>query len=284
VTQTNFDLKEEIRAYWSKRSETFDQDFGHGIAPGAEANAWQQPIRTVLGDRPQRVLELACGTGEVTRLIHDLGHDVTALDFSEAMLMVARKKHAGKSRLRFLLADAENTMEPDEVYDAVVCRHLVWTLTNPSDASRDWFRILRPGGKLLFFDGDWKTPSAGGKVASMMISAIDRIFGPDTNHNASLSDRHARIMQALPFGDGLKPKRLLPILRDAGFTEIDLLPHAPIATAQRKNATLRNKLRTFVYRRFILACVKPGPAPLWMDDPQEHDMMPVSKTREWRSI
>ena len=38
----NFDLKEEIRDYWSKRSETFDLAFGHKIAAGAEANAWQK--------------------------------------------------------------------------------------------------------------------------------------------------------------------------------------------------------------------------------------------------
>ena len=63
----NFDLKEEIRDYWSKRSETFDLAFGHRIAPGPEADAWQKPIRDALGPELKRVLELACGTGEVTR-------------------------------------------------------------------------------------------------------------------------------------------------------------------------------------------------------------------------
>src|SRR6478609_7462199 len=93
----NFDLKEEIRDYWSKRSETFDLAFGHRIAPGQE-------------------------------------------------------------RLRFILADAENTLEPDASYDAIICRHLVWTLTRPEEAFREWFRILKPGGLLLFFDGDWASP------------------------------------------------------------------------------------------------------------------------------
>lgn len=106
----NFNLKEEIREYWSKRSQTFDLAFGHRIPAGPEADAWQRPIRELLGEEPKRVLELACGTGEVTRLIHDLGHEVTALDFSEAMLSVARAKHAGKSGLRFLLADAETPL------------------------------------------------------------------------------------------------------------------------------------------------------------------------------
>ncbi|MDR6759150.1 ubiquinone/menaquinone biosynthesis C-methylase UbiE [Mycoplana sp. BE70] len=254
---SNFDLKEEIRDYWSKRSETFDLAFGHRIAPGPEAKAWQQPIRSVLGDEPLRVLELACGTGEVTRLIHELGHDVTALDFSEAMLAVARRKHAGKSRLRFVLADAENTMEPKETYDAIVCRHLVWTLTRPEQAIQEWFRVLRPGGHLLVFDGDWAVPKPAGRVASLAIELIDRLVGADRNYDGALSDRHGRIMKALPFGQGLQPDMLVPILAAAGFANIELQSHAPIARAQRRNANFRNKLRTVVYRRFILSCVRP---------------------------
>ncbi len=86
---------------------------------------------------------------------------------------------------------------------------------------------------------------------------IDRFIGADSNYDGALSTRHARIMSALPFGSGLRPDMLLPLLRPAGFTGIELHSHAPIARAQRKNANLRNKLRTLVYRRFILTCRRP---------------------------
>lgn len=252
----NHDLAEEIRAYWSKRSETFDLAFGHHIAPGPEAAAWAEPMR-LLGPAPLKVLELACGTGEVTRLVHDLGHEVTALDFAEPMLAVARAKHEGKPRLRFLHADAQRTMEPDASYDAILCRHLVWTLTEPEAAFADWFRILRPGGRLLVYDGDWTKPAPWGRLAAWVLARWERI-APDAYYDGALSDRHAGIMRRLPFSEGLTFDRLAPLLQAAGFAGIRELPHGPIARAQRATQGLRNRLRTRVYRRFILIAEKPA--------------------------
>lgn len=257
--RSNAHLKEDIREYWSLRSKTFDLAFGHRIPRGPEFEAWAAAIRENLGPEPRRVLELACGTGEVTRLLLSLGHEVTALDFSEDMLNVARTKHAGEARLRLILADAENPMEPDATYDAIVCRHLVWTLTAPHQAFQEWFRMLRPGGKLLVFDGDWARPTATGAIASRMIGLLDRFITPDPHYDGAMGDRHRDIMARLPFGDGLTADRLKPLLEQAGFDRIAVSSHAPIARAQRRTADLRNRLRTLLYRRFILCCSKPGP-------------------------
>ena len=254
----NSHLKEDIRDYWSRRSETFDLAFGHRIPQGPEFDAWAAAIRERLGPEPRHVLELACGTGEVTRLLLSLGHRVTALDFSEAMLAVARKKHEGVRGLRFLLADAENPMEPDESYDAIVCRHLVCTLTAPEQAFACWYRMLKPGGTLLFFDGDWAAPTRLGRLASRAIALLDRFVGVDPHYDGAMSDRHASIMDQLPFGEGLTVERVLPMLEAAGFRDMAVGSHAPIAAAQRRTADLRNKLRTLLYRRFILCCRKPA--------------------------
>ncbi|MFK4825922.1 class I SAM-dependent methyltransferase [Paenochrobactrum sp. BZR 588] len=252
---SNYDLIEDIRDYWSRRSKTFDLAFGHKIADGLEAGAWAQPIRDHLGEPPLRVLELACGTGEVTKLVHGLGHDVTAIDFSEDMLAVARAKHAGKENLRFLLADAGQTMEPADSYDVILCRHLVWTLVEPEVAFADWFRILRSGGKLLIYDGDWAKPKPSGRWAAWLLGIWDRL-SPDDYYDGAISKRHATIMDRLPFGDGLTAERLIPLLEAAGFHIKCQLSHEPIARAQRRTCGLRNNLRTRVYNRFILLAEK----------------------------
>ncbi|KXF75161.1 SAM-dependent methyltransferase [Paramesorhizobium deserti] len=255
----NHDLKEDIREYWSKRSRTFDLAFGHRIPPGSELDAWAAAVRDAIGAAPQKVLELACGTGEVTKVLLSLGHEVTALDFSEAMLDVARAKHAGNERVRFILADAERTMEPHETYDAVICRHLVWTLTEPEQALADWFRVLKPGGRLLVFDGDWAKLTPVGKLASLAVRVLERFIGQDPHYDGAMSERHADIMKRLPFGDGLTVERLVPLVEEAGFKDIRLPTRGAIVKAQRRKAELRNRLRTLFYRRFILVASRPDP-------------------------
>ena len=40
-------------------------------------------------------------------------------------------------------------------FDAVTNRHLLWTLTDPATALRNWHALLRPGGVLVVIDGIW---------------------------------------------------------------------------------------------------------------------------------
>lgn len=254
----NHDLKEDIREYWSKRSQTFDLAFGHRIPPGPELDAWAAAMRDALGARPLKVLE--------TRL-RDGGGDQRApfarprSDGARFLRGHARRRAAQarwNDRVRFILADAERTMEPDETYDAVVCRHLVWTLTEPEQAFAEWFRLLKPGGRLLVFDGDWSKPTPLGRLASIAVAALEQIIGHDPHYDGAMSERHATIMERLPFGDGLTVERLLPLIEEAGFENIELPSRRPIAAAQRRNADLRNRLRTFFYRRFFLVCSRPS--------------------------
>ncbi|WP_202397152.1 class I SAM-dependent DNA methyltransferase [Teichococcus coralli] len=256
---SNYALKEEIREYWSARAASFDAAFGHRMPPGAERDAWQREIARHLGSAPLEVLELACGTGEVTGALRRLGHRVTGLDFSEAMLSLARAKHSGDPGTRFILADAEYTREAPDRYGAIVCRHLVWTLTEPEAALADWFRVLRPGGHLLVFDGNFAAPhGTAGRLAQHLLRLLESSQGgAAAPHNPEM-DRHAAIMRELPFSQGLTPEVLEPLLRRAGFTDLAFHSHAPIARAQRRGAALRDRLRTLLYRRFVLHARKPG--------------------------
>jgi ubiquinone/menaquinone biosynthesis C-methylase UbiE len=254
---SNWSLKEDIRSYWSMRAETFDQAFGHRILPGPEHEAWAEAIRARLGRDPLKVLELASGTGEVTKVLLALGHRVTGIDFSEAMIARSRVKHRGSPRATFVLGDAENTMEPDGAYDAVVCRHLVWTLTDPEAALRDWHRVLKPGGRLLVFDGDFVNMPWQGRLARRAMTLLERWTGPDTHRDPQLAALHAGILRQLPYAGGLTCAALADLAKWVGFTAIERDSYHPIARAQRRVATCaQDWARTWLYDRFILSARK----------------------------
>jgi len=251
----NFALKDEIREYWTRRAETFDLSPGHGMSGPEEREAWAALLRGHMGGEARRVLELAFGTGEVTGVLLGMGCEVTGLDLTEAMLLRARAKHAGAPGLRLFLGDAEDTREPAGHYDAVVSRHLVWTLVDPAAAFHDWFRVLRPGGRVVIMDGDYVRLSRLGRLRlalSDWLSLRQGAAGPAVDWAA-----HEAIQRQVFFRDGLRPEPLRRMLEAAGFTGFRLeRPRGPQA-AQRRGAPLRQKLRVGVWNSFVLSCGKP---------------------------
>lgn len=256
MKRANHDLAEEIRAYWGKRAESFDRSFAHAIAAGAEFEAWAQEIARHLPEAPARVLELGCGTGEISRVILSLGHQLTGLDFTPEMLARAKAKHAGNPAARFFLADAQNTMEPEAGHDAVIARHLTWTLTDPQAAYRDWLRVLRPGGRLVLFDGDWARENPLTRALAPLIRWLDRDLPPDPV-DAEMLARHAAIMAGLPYGAGLAAARLAQDLRAAGFVEVRVRSHARVTLGMGRGAPLARKIGLWRWKRFIVTAAKP---------------------------
>ena len=256
--RANFSVKDEIRDYWTTRSETFDLSFGHKIRTDAELSAWASLFRRHgrIADGA-KVLELASGTGEITRVLARLGCDIDAIDLCEAMIERARRKHP-ETRVRFHLGDAENTMMADNAYDAVVCRHLVWTLVDPAAAFADWWRVLKPGGRLVIADGDWVSTTALSRLLMTLSRKLDRLRG-----NRPLWDQaaHERIMAQVHFRAGLKARELHLMLADAGFTDIQADTLSSVRRRQWQAATWSERLRlaaTYGGRTFLLSATKPA--------------------------
>jgi SAM-dependent methyltransferase len=141
-----------------------------------------------------------------------LGHRVTGIDLSEAMLAEARIA-ATKAGLdvRFALHDAVSPALAPRCFDAIVCRHFIWTLREPQRAFRNWRELLRPGGRLVAIDGYWFRPEA----EPTQSGETDE---PD------LFDRHYTIetRAALPAMSFTSPAPLVAMLERAGFESVEV--------------------------------------------------------------
>ena len=90
-----------------------------------------------------RVLDVAAGTGLITRLLQAGGHRVVSLDLSAEMLGVAHRR-GGTA----VLATAEALPFPDATFDAVTFGYLLRYVPQPVDVLREFARVLRPGGAI----------------------------------------------------------------------------------------------------------------------------------------
>jgi malonyl-CoA O-methyltransferase len=101
---------------------------------------------------PATILDLGCGTGQtITPLMQRYPKArVIALDFAPAMLRLARRRGTWLKRPWCLCADAEALPLADQSVDLIFSNAtLQWC--NDLDATfRDWLRVLRPGGLLMF--------------------------------------------------------------------------------------------------------------------------------------
>lgn len=102
--------------------------------------------------RPERVLEVAAGTGVLTRALAQLllpQARLVATDLNPAML--ARAAAVGTARpVQWLVADAQRLPFDDASFDLVVCQFGVMFFPDKALAHAEALRVLRPGGSLLF--------------------------------------------------------------------------------------------------------------------------------------
>jgi ubiquinone/menaquinone biosynthesis C-methylase UbiE len=99
------------------------------------------------------VLELACGTGIVTRQLRDRlanGVRFVATDLNDAMMAYAATKFRPDEDIEWKQADAMNLPFPDESFNAVVCQFGLMFVPDKERAIREAYRVLSPGGLYLF--------------------------------------------------------------------------------------------------------------------------------------
>ncbi|WP_176083529.1 class I SAM-dependent methyltransferase [Martelella sp. HB161492] len=262
AAKPNYSIRDEIRDFWSKRAATFDDSVGHEIFSDAERKGWHRLIAKHLGRGDgRRALDLACGTAVISHLLHDLDFAVTGADWSEAMLERARSKAKMRGAdIRFIMRDAENTMEPRESYDVITNRHLVWTLVDPQACFAEWFALLKPGGKLLIVDGNMGHKS----WASRLHQFCDRLLGrPGDNRGTHLSpdlaERHKRIRENVHFSDAMPAEAVVALLLEAGFADpvIDR-SMGRIHLAQARKMPFWKALERMTQDRFAICVTRPG--------------------------
>jgi SAM-dependent methyltransferase len=205
-----------------------------------------------------RVLDLGCGTGEVSAQLIRLGYEVWGLDIAEPMVRYARDRCRSN---RFRVGDMERLPFPDDTFDAVVCLGVIEYLAADDRALREIWRVLRPGGTAVI-----STPSAISPLPH-----LDRLFAGLTeaarplHHLVKYRLRGKRAPDARPSRDPAHRKYhrgpWLRLLRSMGLEAEDWVCHGwgwyksgfegVVLSLHRTAALLRRALERFGGRALL---------------------------------
>jgi ubiquinone/menaquinone biosynthesis C-methylase UbiE len=106
-----------------------------------------------------RVLEIGCGTGPVAAVLAQWPRvaEVVGIDPSPGLLEKARALRGAIRNLSFQEGDGRSLAFENATFDTVVMHTLLSHIPSPDRVVAEAYRVLRPGGWLAIFDGDYAT-------------------------------------------------------------------------------------------------------------------------------
>ncbi|HXX25863.1 MAG TPA: class I SAM-dependent methyltransferase [Pseudolabrys sp.] len=195
--------------------------------------------RRVQEAKPERVLEIAAGTGVVTRAMTRAlppSARITATDLNEPMINHAKTKLTD-SRITWKVADAQTLPFDDQSFDALVCQFGAMFFPDKIKAYKEARRVLKPGGRYFFNVWDRITDN---EFADVVTQALAEMFPSDP----------PIFMARTPHGHH-DIARIRADLTAAGFSDISTearnerskAPSArDVATAYCEGSPLRNEI------------------------------------------
>jgi demethylmenaquinone methyltransferase/2-methoxy-6-polyprenyl-1,4-benzoquinol methylase len=217
-----------VRAMFDRIAPRYDL-LNRVISVGLDRR-WREAAVAALELRPgDRVVDLACGTGDLAALAAARGARVVALDFAREMLVRGR---ARGTRAAWLCGDAAALPLPAGCASALVCGFALRNFVSLPDVLREMGRVLAPGGRLALLEVD--RPEGGALRAGHRLwfeRIVPRLGG-------LLSDRAAyaylpRSAAYLPAAEGLREW-----IEAAGFARVErarfLFGSAQLWTAVRE--------------------------------------------------
>jgi len=210
------DTLERIERWWDEDAATYDGVAGHSATTPAERAAWAAALGRHLPPGGP-VLDVGAGTGFLALAAARLGYRVTALDLSGRMLDRLRAS-AAREGLEVAVHQGPAERPPGGPFDAVMSRHLLWTLPDPGRALAAW-RAAAPSGRLALFESMWGRADRAEVVRQRLRHGVDRLRRAPGGHHG---DYDPVVLAALPYGGGIGPGTLVELVEGSGWGQARL--------------------------------------------------------------
>jgi len=190
---------------------------------GLDGRWRREAARLALAAAPERLLDVCCGTGDMSLEIRRLSGGrtaVTGADFNESMISKAREKNPGEE---FVRSEADALPFPDGTFDALTISFATRNLTYGGKALHKYFgefrRVLKPGGVFVNIE----TSQPGSPLVRALFHAYVRLATAPVRF-MSRENRTAYGFLAGTIVAFHPPQELSKMILEAGFSKVEVFP------------------------------------------------------------
>ena len=209
---------EHVRSLFDSIAPSYDR-LNHLLSFGLDRWWWRKAarrFRDVLARPEARIVDICCGTGDMTNALLALRprqtavQPITGLDFSAGMLSRARTKYA-RADAQWIEGDAMHLPFTDGSLDLVTAAFGFRNLSNYADGLREIARVLRPGGQVGILECNQPT-GLNGLLYNLYFHRILPVVGGAISGDRAAYRYLPASVQRFP-----RPPQMLGMMAEAGF-------------------------------------------------------------------
>jgi ubiquinone/menaquinone biosynthesis C-methylase UbiE len=158
----------KVRQQYNRLATVYDQRWKHYVTNTLEfLKVWVHPSST------EKVLDIACGTGEFERIVlaENSNQQIVGVDISEQMLAIAKQKNRTFPNVSFQIANADSLPFTAHNFDIVISANAFHYFDDPVAALKEMKRVLKPGGRMVILD--WCRDFLVCKICDGLLKLID---------------------------------------------------------------------------------------------------------------
>jgi SAM-dependent methyltransferase len=185
---------------------------------------WLEIIRLVGINKPLKILDAACGRGQIVQILKFYGHDVTGADIADCF--------CADKNIPFVQTDLDETFPfPDNSFDVVINSTALHYLKSSEHFFSETKRVLKPNGRIIFSISN--ISNLGGRYCFFRTGKI-------TEYSSSILTRR----------NFLYPDYIFELIKSLGFIVENITGNVPILN-------LKIKLFDFLFGKFLFKTSDP---------------------------
>ena len=212
--------KEKIQEMFDSIAPSYDS-LNHLMSLGVDRIWRRKAVREIVTGKDQRVLDIACGTGDSTIAIARKASDgsrVIGTDISQGMMALVKRKAIDRGvdwKIELEQGDGEALRFGGESFDAVTCQFGIRNFEHKEKGLSEMFRVLKTGGKAVILELSVPTNQTVRKLYDLyFLHVMPWIGGLVSGDKAAYKYLPASV-HAFP-----SPERFAGMMRTAGFREV----------------------------------------------------------------